>query len=62
METKNDITPGNVTSIHFESQGNLTGGNGTLPRRGPMSSVDTNGENLGQLGIGTETTVDESLT
>jgi hypothetical protein len=62
VETKNDITPGNVTSIRFESQGNLTGGNGTLACSGSMSSVDTNRGNHGQPGIGAETTVDESFT
>ena len=59
--TSNALTSGNVGSIHFKSRGESTVGNGILGDGDPMSSMDTDGEIPGELGIGVEGihTIDE---
>ena len=48
---------GSVSSIHFRSREKLTDGV-SLPGRDFVSSMDTSGNDLNELCVGTETTVD----
>ena len=53
--TSNTIASGNIGSIQFNSHGESTGDNGTLPDENPPSSTATNGETFSEHRVGVET-------
>ena len=57
--TSEAVASGNICSIRFRSQGELTEGIVTLPGGGPVGSVSADGDNSGESGSGIETTIEE---
>ena len=50
---------GNISSLHFRSQGKSTVGNGIPAGVDPMNSIDANGETPSELHTGVENTIEE---
>ena len=57
--TKDTMGSGNISSLHFRSQGKSTVGNGIPAGVDPMNSIDANGETPSELHTGVENTIEE---
>lgn len=56
--TSDTVVSRGVGSIRFRKQGKSTIGGETIPDRHPVDSLDAYGETPGEIGVGTETTID----
>lgn len=57
--TSEAIVSGNIGSIHFNSEGKSTVGNGTLSDEHPVGSTDTHEDTSDELPIAGETAIEE---